>query len=143
MHILSSINYCSTLFDSASANTMKPLISMYKRALKAVLLKSTSLDMSDYKTLGILPLKLMLSINKGVFMQKIIHGTVPRNISSKFHTNSRDMLKLDVPIPRIDLYKSSLLYSGSLFWNTLPYNLRIVKKYIKFQDKANATLFKY
>ena len=57
-HILSCISYCSTLFDSASENATKPLVRIYKRAVKAVLLKSSSLTTSDYKDLDIFPLKL-------------------------------------------------------------------------------------
>ncbi len=132
-HILSSISYGSTLYDSASANIMKPLISMHKRAVKAVLLKSTSLVETDYKSLGILPLKLMFSFNKGLFMHKITSGLAPRNIVSKFSANSRDTTKLDVPVPRLDLFKTSLLYSGSVIWNSLPYNLRCVKKSSSFK----------
>ena len=41
--IQSIIDYGSTLWDSASANTLKPLVSLHKRALKAVL-KTTTHD---------------------------------------------------------------------------------------------------
>ncbi len=33
--------------------------------------------------------------------------------------------KLNVPIPRIDLFKSSLVYSGPVLWNSLPSELRL------------------
>ena len=42
-HILSSISYCSRLFDSASENATKPLVRITKRAFKAALLESSSL----------------------------------------------------------------------------------------------------
>ena len=38
-HIQSITDYGSTLWDSASANTLKPLVSLHERALKAILLK--------------------------------------------------------------------------------------------------------
>ena len=43
-HVQSSIDYGSTLWDSASANTLETLVSLHKRALKAILLKTTSSD---------------------------------------------------------------------------------------------------
>ena len=122
-YVLSSISYCSTLFDTASANSLKPLVSNYKRALKATLLKSSSLEPADYAKLGVLPLKDMFLINKGIFMYKILSGSVPKTLQSKFRMNNRYPTKLQLPIPRIDLFKSSLLYSGSLLWNNLPPNL--------------------
>ena len=55
-HIQSIIDYGSTLWDSARANTLKPLVSLHKKALKAIL-KSTTRAVSDYNFLSILPLK--------------------------------------------------------------------------------------
>ena len=52
-HIISVIGYGSTLFDSASENALKPVLSVYKRAAKAVLLKSISVVSSDYADLKI------------------------------------------------------------------------------------------
>ena len=123
-HILSCISYCSTLFDSASENTTKPLVRIYKRAVKAVLLKSSSLTTSDYKDLDILPLKLTFAKNKAILMQKIALGTVPLALQSKFQQCIRQHGKLQVPIPRLDLFKSSLHYSGSILWNALPQNVK-------------------
>ena len=124
-HIQSVIDYASTLWDSASENSFKPLIRLHKRALKVVLLKKTTLSELDYMNLGILPLKARLSYNKGTLMHKIIHGCVPQTIFSKFTLKtSRQLMRLNMPLPRIDLFKSSLVYSGSSLWNTLPTILR-------------------
>ena len=65
-HIQPIIDYASTLWKSASANTLKPLVSIHKQALKLTLLKSTSLTAQDYKLLDVLPLKLKLEFNKGL-----------------------------------------------------------------------------
>ena len=110
--------------DSASENTLKPLVSLHKRALKAILLKNTILATSDYNVLSILPLKERL---KGVLMHKIMSEKVPSSLTAKFYLNqSRHSGKLNIPIPRIDLFKSSLVYSGSVLWNALdPDSLRL------------------
>ena len=56
-HIQSIIDYGSTLRDLASANTLKPLANLHKRALKAILPKNTTITISDNNFLSILPLK--------------------------------------------------------------------------------------
>ena len=82
-HIQPIIDYASTLWDSASANTLKPLVSIHKRALKLTLLKSTSLTAHDYKLLDVPPLKLKLEFNKGIIMHKIVFGYAPSNLKLK------------------------------------------------------------
>ena len=123
-HIFSCISYCSTLFDSARENGTKPLMRIYKRAIKAVLLKSSSLITSDYEDLDIFPLKLTFAENKAILMQKIVLGKVPLALQSKFQGCSRQHGKLQVPFPRLDLFKTSHRYSGSLLWNTLPQTVK-------------------
>ena len=132
-HILSVINYGSTLYDSASENTLKSLHSVYRRAVKAVLLKSTSLNKEDYKSLNILPLTETLAINKAVLMHKIFSGSLPTTTTSNFQYSTRDSAKFQLPIPRIDLFKNSLCYSGSLLWNHLPPTLRSVRSTQSFK----------
>ena len=132
-YILSSINYGSTIFDSASANSLKPLISVYKRAVKAVILKSSSLQFKDYAKAGVLPLTDMLEENKLMFMHKIIKREIPQGLQTNFSKTPRDANKLQIPIPRIDLYKSSLRYSGSTLWNSLPQNLKTIDSSVTFK----------
>ena len=131
-HIQPIIDYASTLWDSASANTLKPLVSIHKRALKLTLLKSTSLTAHDYKLLDVLPLKLKLEFNKGIIMHKIVFGYAPSNLKLNFVSNqNRHSHKLVVPRPRLDLFKCSLMYSGGKLWNNLPLS---IKKIIRSQS---------
>jgi exonuclease III len=111
-YIQSSIDYASTIWDSASANTLKPLLSLHKRAIKIILNKSESLTNFDFKQSNILPLDKRLNYNKGVMMHKIMKGNAPPSLTNTFSANeNRDISKLYIPLPRIDLYKSSLAYS--------------------------------
>ena len=50
-HIQSLIDYGSTLWDSASNNSLKPLHSLYRRALKLILKKQSCLEQKDYNLL--------------------------------------------------------------------------------------------
>ena len=128
-HIQPIIDYASTLWDSASANTLKPLVSIHKRALKLTLLKSTSLTAHDYKLLDVLPLKLKLEFNKGIIMHKIVFGYAPSNLKLNFVSNqNRHSHKLVVPRPRLDLFKCSLMYSGGKLRNNLPLSIKLKLK---------------
>jgi hypothetical protein len=86
-YIQSSIDYASTIWGSASANTIKPLLSLHKRALKFVLNKTTSLTNVDYKQSNILPLDKRLVYNKGVMMHRIMTGHAPPSLIHTFSTN--------------------------------------------------------
>ena len=132
-HIQPITDYTSTLWDSTSAHTLKPLVSIHKRALKLTLLKSTSLTAHDYKLLDVLPLKLKLEFNKGIIMHKIVSGYAPSNLKLNFHSNqNRHSHKLVVPRPRLDLFKCSVMYSGGNLWNNLPLSIKILSDHKAF-----------
>ena len=122
-------------WDSASANTLKPSVSLHKRAPKAILLKTTTLAISDNNFLFSPPLKKWLNYNKGVLIHKIMSGKVPPSLMAKCSLNqSRHSGKLNIPIPRIDLFKSSLVYSGSVLWNSLPDSVRLLSSTESFKS---------
>ena len=59
-------------------------------------------------------------------MHRIMSEKVPPSHTVKLSLNqSRHSGKLNIPIPRIDLFKSSLVYSGSFLWNSLPDSLQV------------------
>ena len=62
-------------------------------------------------------------------MHKIVSGRAPMYLSTTLLINQssrNSSRKLNVPIPRIDLFKSSLVYSGPVLWNSLPSELRLL-----------------
>ena len=83
-HILTLIDYASTLWDSASESNLRYIFRLHKRALKLVLLKSNSLTITDYSRLKTLDLKNRLKYNKLVCMHSVIYGSAPSNIISRF-----------------------------------------------------------
>ena len=61
-------------------------------------------------------------------MHKIVSGRAPIYLSTKLLINQssrNSSSKLNVPIARIDLFKSGLVYSGLAHWNSLPSELRL------------------
>ena len=142
-HIQACLDCGSTLWDLACVSALKPLVSLHRRALKLILLKSTLLADADYKTLCILPLKLRFDLIKGIFMYKIMSESAPPYLKQLFQVNrSRGRNKISITIPRIDLFKSSLTYSGAVLCNSLPEPLKKKKKpriYLILQKQAFLT----
>ena len=129
-HSQSLIDYGSTLWDSASKNCLKPLHSLCKRSLKLILLKRSSLEEDDFNLLNILPLHAKLKYNKGIYMQKIMSGNAPPSVTRFFPIHSsREHTKINIPRSRIDLFKSSLTYSGASLWNSLPLAIKSRSNY--------------
>ena len=141
--IQSSIDYVSTVYDQCSENILKPLLRVHKRALKTILLKSSTLSYQDYVKLDILPLHYRFEYNKAIMMFRILNGLSPLTLASRFKkTSSRYSNNLYMPKPRLDLFKTSLLYSGSTLWNALPQSIKGIKNINSFKKAYKQTLFR-
>ena len=78
---------------SVSANTLRLVVTFYKRALKAILLKTTALATSDHNYLSILPLKQILNYNEGVLIHKIMSGIAPPAVKANISSESVSTLE--------------------------------------------------
>ena len=79
------------------------------------------------KHLKILPLTEQMKYNKATLIHKIYYDKTPPYLGQLL-TKSTDRygsMNLVPPLPRIDIMKSSLSYSGSVVWNDLPDNLKL------------------
>ena len=142
-HIVPIIDYASTLWDSCSDNNFKLINRMYKRALKLILLKSSSLTPHDYQQLNILTLRNRLLFNKAVCMHKVSYCNAPVKMSSNFVINQyRHNHLYSLPRPRSNLFKTSFLYSGGNLWNGLPCELKHISNIDTFKRKFKAHLLK-
>ena len=95
----------------------------YIRALKAILVKTTTLAISDYNFLSIRPLKERQQ-NKGVLIYNVMSGSLTLSYGTVSLNQSRHCGKLcNTLVPMIDFFRSSLVYSGSVLWNSLPASL--------------------
>ncbi|WP_419626843.1 hypothetical protein, partial [Thiolapillus sp.] len=125
-HILSHINYASTLWDGCSEVHLKKLNSLHRRAAKLILSDPSIPTDDKLKTLKLLPLTKQLKYNKAVMMFKVRNGKSPEYIRSLFTRSSSRYGSNNFipPRPRIDLYKTSLAFSGSSVWNSLSLSLK-------------------
>ena len=103
----------------------------------------------DYKqkccALKLLPLDKQLLLNKCVLMQKVVHGKAPQYLkdhmipSERLHVHGNKQL---LPRTRIDIFKTSFSFSGSLAWNSLAHHLRYPMELKTFKRKAFQALAK-
>ena len=96
--------------------------------------------------LDMLPLPEKLVFNKLVFMYKITHAKVPAYLSGllprthkPYGTLRNDIV---VPKPRIDIFKTSLAYSGAHLWNSLPKAIRQAPSLTCFKAQLHKHLSK-
>jgi hypothetical protein len=121
-HCLSHINYASNVWCGASANHIKHLNSLHRRAAKLILSDPSLTTEEKQQELGILPLDKQFLYNTAILMQKVRLNKTPTYLNDLV-TPSSDRYGSDkyiLPLPRVDLYKTSFSFSGPSIWNSLP-----------------------
>ena len=125
-HILSHKNYASTLWNGWSEVHLKKLNFLRRPAAKLILSDPSIPTDDKLKILKLLPLTKLLKYDKAVMMFKVRNGKTPEYFRSLFtRSSSRYGSNNFIPSrPRIDLYKTSLAFSGSSVRNSLPLSLK-------------------
>ena len=83
--------------------------------------------------------------NKGLFMYRLLSNEAPEYISNLYThipsrcSNSRNY-HLSLPRPRIDIFKTSISFSGAHLWNNLPLTVRFCQSLSSFKRKLRAHL---
>ena len=137
-HINSFVNYVSTLWDNVSGEYMKRLNAVRRRAVKLLNTDQNISTDDKFEMLKILPLNKQLTFNKAIIAHKIYHNKAPPYLSPLFKkaTDRYGSVRLTLPSVRIDIFKSSLAYSGSVLWNReIPNNLKGVSSKILFKKQ--------
>ena len=137
--IMSYLNYASTLWDGCSQLIFKKINSIHRRAVKKLIDNQTLDTDQKLKKLTILPLKKQLEFNKLLLIYKIYNEETPPylyNIITKAprRYNSKNLI---VPKPKLDLFKTSLAFSGSTLWNKLPNDMKSISSLNSFKRKLH------
>ena len=125
-HIMSHLNYSSTVWDGCCKDSFNKINRIHRRAAKIISpIQHISTEMK-MNNLEILPLSEHLKYNKAILVHKIYHSKTPLYLKHLLRKAPEryNSLNLIPPLPRIDLFKSSLCFSGSLIWNNLSINLK-------------------
>ena len=99
----------------------------HRRAIKLISTINNTTTENKMQNLNILPLSVHLQYNKATLMHKIYHDKAPYYLNQllKKTTLRYGSMNLVPPLPRIDIEKTSLAYSGSVVWNDLPDHFKI------------------
>ena len=133
------LNYASTLWDGCSQFIFKKINSIHRRAIKKLNNNQTLTTDQKLRTLAILPLKKQLEFNKLVLIHKIYNEKTPpylNNIITKASCryNSKNLL---IPKSKLDLFKTSLSFSGPTLWNKLPDSMKSTTSLNSFKRKLH------
>jgi hypothetical protein len=121
-HVLSHINYASTIWSGAGDVHIKKLNSLHRRAAKSLVFNPYLSTDDKLRSVDILPLDKQFQMNTAVLVYKARHDLVPSYIKNLLVTNDNRYAldKYILPRTRIDLYKDSFAFSGASVWNSLP-----------------------
>ena len=120
-HCLSHISYASTVWCNAGEVHIKKINSLHRRGIKLISDSQIPTD-EKFTELNILTLHKQFTYHVALLIFKILHSHAPfylNDLLTKSHNQGRS-IKLLLPLPRIDLFKTSLAFCGSKVWNSLP-----------------------
>ena len=124
-HILSHVSYASSAWDGCAEDHKLKLNSLLRRAAKLISSEKNLDTNNKMKRLGFLTLEQQLKFNKGVLVFKIIKGKAPNYLQNLLITSNRHgSFNLIKPLCHIDLYQTSLMFSGPDIWNNIPLSIR-------------------
>jgi hypothetical protein len=135
-HVLSHINYASTIWSGAGDVHIKKLNSLHRRAAKSLVFNPYLSTDDKLRSVDILPLDKQFQMNTAVLVYKARHDLVPAYIKNLLVTNDNRYAldKYILPRTRIDLYKDSFAFSGASVWNSLPAVVRNCKTLSLFKS---------
>ena len=144
-HIMSHMNYVSNAWDGCAGVHMKQLYSLHKRAVKFLMpipnldykQKCCALKTTPFRQTTIA--QQMCSNAKGCSRQSPEYLKDLMIPSERLHVHGNKQL---LPRTRIDIFKTSFSFSGSLAWNSLAHHLRYPMELKTFKRKAFQTLAK-
>ena len=129
MCIRDSIDCASVVWDGCSDVFKKRLNSLHRRGVILIFVADTSLIADQkLKEMRIMSLQNQLEYNKGLFMYRVLSNEAPEYISN-LYTHSLTLFQsrnyyFSLPRPRIDIFKTSISFSGAYLWNNLPLTTR-------------------
>ena len=141
-HILPHVSYASNIWDGCADQHMKKLNSLYKRAIKLINVQKDITTDQKFSILGTLPLEKQLTMNKAVLVYKVLNGLSADYLDHlcRKPTQRYGSINLIVPFARIDLYKTSFSFSGSVLWNNIPKEIRAKPSLPSFKKALRAYL---
>jgi hypothetical protein len=141
-HILSHINYASNVWCGASANNLKLMQSLHRRAAKMILPDPALTTEEKQRQLGILTLDNQFIYNIAILMFKVRQNLAPTYLRDllELPTSRYGSEKYILPLPRIDIFKHSFSFCGPSVWNSLPQSISKCQTLSTFKKRLHEFL---
>jgi exonuclease III len=141
-HILSHINYASNVWCGASANNLKLMQSLHRRAAKMILPDPALTTEEKQRQLGILTLDNQFIYNIAILMFKVRQNLAPTYLRGllELPTSRYGSEKYILPLPRIDIFKHSFSFCGPSVWNSLPQSISQCQTLSTFKKRLHEFL---
>jgi hypothetical protein len=144
-HCLSHINYASSTWCGAAQVHIKKLNTLHRRGVKLISsYPRSSKENGDIYISGFLSLQNQFNYNIAVLMFKVRQGLAPSYLSQFFTEAPARYSSCNFILPRtrVDLYKTSLAFSGSAVWNSLPPNVKSCNSLSTFKSNVKQHMSK-
>ena len=124
--VFSYINYCNTVWGSANAIHLKPLITLQKKAIRIITKSEYNAESQPiFYSLKLLTISNVHELNCLVFIYEYLkydfldyrNRILQQNFSHNYTTRFRDLL--NPPFQRLSVCKNSFLNKGIGLWNKL------------------------
>ena len=158
--VRSQFEHCSVVWSPSSDTSIAQLESIQKRAVRWILSQeydSSSYDECSYlsklRKLDLLPIEFKLVHTDLSLFYKIVYKYVnikmPHYIRlvdnqdlTRLRSDHRDTLYFVCELEeKLDIFKNSFFNRTYIYWNSLPFNLRQVQSYDKFQTDLSEYLW--
>lgn len=144
-YILPHLDYCCTIWGNANSELMDSVVKFQKRAARSILDKPFETPSSEmFAQLHWMTFPNRVVYQKAVLMYKIRHNLAPSYLSDLFRftgeihdrvLRSTSENLLYIPKPNNELYRSTLAYSGSKLWNSIPEEIKLSTSVQQFKCK--------
>ena len=144
-HIKPHIDYASVVWDGCSDVLKKRLNYLHRRAVKLIRPDTTLTTDPKLKEMRIMSLQKQPEYNNGLFMYRLLSNEASEYISNLYthtpspYSNSRNY-HLSLPRPRIDIFETSISFSGAYLWNNLTLTVTSCQSLSSFKRTLHAHL---
>ena len=134
-YIKPHFEYCCVIWGNSFNSNLHKIEKLQRRACKLIL-GTDYISLEDARRqLNMLSFEELVFVNKAKVMFKVTQGISPIYITEMFQIkgcNNEDTMtlrsdsnkKFKTPKPKLNMFKNSLSYSGTLIWNSIPLEIR-------------------
>ena len=139
--VSSHIKYCNIVWGFTSRKNIERIYKLQKRGIR-LLTHSPYLSPSIplFVNTSILPVRELISLDSATFMFKLRNNILPEAFQNYFIFNSsihdyntRNAHNIHPQLNRISVTQSSILYNGSILWNSLQTSIKSSKTLSQFK----------